>query len=73
MGQKLHFWVGNKTGYVFGTSETCPIRKPLDRLKYMGFTEDAGWPKKMNTGRLLHKPDGKTVRRQKKLRKQINN
>jgi len=34
----------------------CPVTKPKERLKYIGFTEDTGWPKKMNTGRLLHKP-----------------
>lgn len=51
-----HFWVGNKTGYIFSTSKVCPIQRPKERLKYLGFTQDFGWPKKMNTGRILYRP-----------------
>ena len=56
MGIKMYYWLGCKTGYVMSSVNVCPVTKPKERLKYIGFTEDTGWPKKMNTGRLLHKP-----------------
>lgn len=74
MSTIFHYWVGNITGYVFSTENKCPILKPTERMKYLGYTESMGWPKKMNTGRLLKKPHGskgekRQIRRQRKLRK----
>jgi len=66
-----HYWVGNITGYVFSTGDTCPLTKPPDRLKYMGTTTDVMWPKKMSTGRLLFKPMNKSFRKQNR-RKKLN-
>jgi hypothetical protein len=56
METKFYFWVGNKSGYLW----TCdfnskPKPKKGERLKYLGWTTDFGWPKKLNTGRILHK------------------
>lgn len=66
-----HFWVGNKTGYVtstalVGTKPNCPITKSKDRLKYLGFSATVGWPKVLNTGRLLRKPSDKAYAKQQK-------
>jgi len=62
---KYHFWLGNLTGYVFSAKKECPVLNPPDRLKYLGYTYDVGWPKKMNTGRLLQKPDKKKLKLQR--------
>lgn len=51
-----HFWVSWKYGYVFGNSAELPVKNSTGTYRYMGYTFDIGWPKKMNTGRLLHKP-----------------
>lgn len=64
----LYYFVG-KSGYVFSTRKDFLKKGGKDRYKYMGFTTDAGWPKKMNTGRLLHKPNPKI----KKLRSKSKN
>jgi hypothetical protein len=61
-----HIWLGKITGYVFSSNKSEPIKNG-EKLKYMGFTSDIGWPKKMNTGRLIHKPNGKSKKKQKKL------
>ncbi len=61
-----HIWLGEITGYVFSSHKVQPIKKG-EKLKYMGFTCDIGWPKTMNTGRLIHKPSGKSIKKQKKL------
>jgi len=57
METKFYFWVGNKSGYQW----TCdfnskPKPKKGERLKYLGYATELGWPKKLNTGRLLYKP-----------------
>lgn len=66
---KYYFWLGVRTGYVWScTLNYFPPKKLNERLKYMGFTYDIGWPKKMNTGRLIHKPSSKTMNKQRKLR-----
>ena len=70
MATQMHYWVGNRSGYVMSTTKECPLKQPSDRLKYMGHTECMGWPKKMSTGRVLHKPIGRKLRKYKKLRKQ---
>ena len=66
---RYHIWVGNKTGYVFSSSNLAPVRKPKERLKYMGTTTDIGWPKKMSTGRILYKPIEKPRKIHKKYKK----
>lgn len=54
---RLYYWVGNKSGYIMASyREYKPYAKKNERLKYMGWTYDSSWPKKMNTGRLLIKP-----------------
>ena len=64
---EYHYWVGNITGCIFSTSNVCPVKnQKIDRLKYMGYTSDTGWPKKMNTGRILYKSSNKMRRIQKK-------
>ena len=68
-----HYWIGNKTGLILSSSKECPILKPIERIKYLGYTEDVTWPKKMNTGRIIYKPTKKAIRRQKKLRKRLKN
>lgn len=66
-----HYWVGNISGVVFSTSPVCPQKNPLDRLKYIGYSEDMGWPKRMNTGRLFHKGNAKTKKALRRKRKKL--
>jgi len=57
METKFYFWVGNKTGYQWAcVRDYRPKCKNGERMKYLGWTTDIGWPKKLNTGRILHKP-----------------
>lgn len=66
--QKYHFWVGNKSGYVWALHrEYEPGHKLGERMKYLGYTTDTYWPKKLNTGRLLQKPNAKSRKKQKKI------
>jgi len=58
--QQFHYWVGVKSGYVMASNKDFkPPKRNGERMKYMGYTYDIGWPKKMNTGRILHKPKAK--------------
>lgn len=53
--QKMHFWVGNKSGYLWSYFINAkPKPKKGERLKYLGFTFDVGFPKTMNTGRIIY-------------------
>lgn len=65
-----HIWVG-KIGYVWSTTKVCPVKNSmLQSMKYLGFTSDNGFPKRLNTGRLLHKNTNNKVKKaNKKLRK----
>ncbi len=55
MATKLHYWISSD-GFVSSTDPVCPVKKPLVKMKYIGFTSDFGWPKTMNTGRVFYKP-----------------
>lgn len=68
-----HYWIGNKTGLIMSTSSNCPIKKPKEKLKYMGYTTDYSWPKRMNTGRLLYKFNYKSRKKNKKHIKMLSN
>ena len=57
-------------GCVMSTSSKCPVKKPVGKLSYMGFTKDISWPKKLSTGRILHKPDDKSKVRNRRKRKE---
>lgn len=75
---KTYIWVSHKIGYVTGTSEKCPILEDggvIGKLKYMGYTETVGWPKVMNTGRILHNQYGNKHKnkKRKELRRQLKN
>jgi hypothetical protein len=65
---EYHFWVSSRYGYVWALKKDyqTTILK-IARMKYLGFTNDLGWPKKMNTGRILHKPSYKSRKKQIKL------
>lgn len=67
---KYHFWLGNKSGYVWACHKDYKLTPRLgERFKYAGYTYDIGWPKKMSTGRLLHKQSSGTWKKQRKYRK----
>ncbi len=67
-----HIWVG-KIGYVWSTEKKCPVKDDIKMgMKYMGYTSDVGWPKKMNTGRLLYKTTDKVRRKQKAKFKKLS-
>lgn len=52
-----HYWVSKTYGLTSSTTNVCPVKHPYGgKMKYLGFTDDVSWPKKLNTGRLLHKP-----------------
>jgi len=66
---KYYFWVGNKSGYIWSCTLNYKLNpKKKERLKYLGWTHDLGWPKRMNTGRILYKPSALDYKK-KKLRK----
>ena len=67
---KYYIFVG-KFGYTISTDPVCHIRNRKN--KCMGYTHDIGWPKKMNTGRVLFKPKADWYKKTRKLRKQLNN
>jgi hypothetical protein len=49
---KIHIWLNNE-GIISSSDSICPVKKS-SRFKYMGYSHDIGWPKKMNTGRILY-------------------
>lgn len=50
-----HVWVSNRSGLHWALfKDHRPFVKKGDRLKYLGYTSDAGWPKKMSTGRVIY-------------------
>lgn len=67
---KYYFWVGNKSGYIWSSIKDYKL-VPIggERLKYLGFSYEMGWPKKLNTGRVLFKPNPKDRNKKKKNRK----
>ena len=70
---KKHYWVGNISGIVSANTKKCPLLKPPDRLKYVGWTTDIQWPLVMNTGRMLHKEKPGTKKKRRKKRKNLEN
>lgn len=75
-GKDYHFWVGNISGYIISSTPQCPTdivnKKTKERLKYLGFSSDVGFPKKLNTGRMLISPHGtKGEKKQQAKRKRI--
>lgn len=56
---KYYIWVAKKTGVIMSTTPVCPIRSNYDKISYMGYTYDLGYPKKMNTGRIIKAPQRK--------------
>lgn len=61
-----YIWVGKKHGVIISSSSKCPLNYGRKKISYLGFTEDCGYPKKLNTGRILYKPKDR-VKKQKKL------
>lgn len=61
-----HYWL-TKDEFIMSSSKKCPLLKhsKKHRIKYIGFTSDIGWPKKMNTGRIFYQNTSK--KRRKKL------
>ena len=69
---KYHYWLSCRMGFVWALRKDYELYPEKgNRYKYLGFTYDLGWPKKMNTGRLLHKPTDKARKRQRKARKKL--
>ena len=54
-----HIWISQRRGVLIRMSKKKSPSAHGDRLKYMGWTNNAGWPKKLNTGRILHYPKKK--------------
>lgn len=67
----MHYWVNTKVGYVMSSTTTCPVKSEKYKMKYIGFTEDIGWPKRMNTGRVFYKQNVESERKQRKYRKKL--
>jgi len=62
----LYYWVGSKSKLVFSYSKKAPRTVFKERLRYVGWTEDLLWPKKMSTGRMLHHPSSFQKNKNKK-------
>lgn len=60
---EFHYWV-SKRGLTWTASR---LNKPAgdEKIKYLGFTTDDNWPKKLNTGRVIHKHNKKLPNTQK--------
>lgn len=57
---KYYVWVGSKSGLIQHSGYNFkPRSKGGERLKYMGWTYDFGFPKRMNTGRILDRDKSK--------------
>lgn len=54
---------------MINTEKVLPVKEPKLRYSYIGFTTDIGWPKKMNTGRVLYKSSEESEKRKIKLKK----
>lgn len=64
---RQHIWLGNITGLIISYSERfTAIKIKEERYKYMGYTDSVGYPKVMNTGRVLHEITNKKVRCKKR-------
>ena len=64
----IHYWVSKTYGITSSSTNVCPVKHPYGgKIRYLGFTEDVSWPKKLNTGRLLHKCVGEA---KKKIKRQ---
>lgn len=53
---KCHYWISNKHGYAMTSDTQNPGTKGNrkgKKFKYMGYSYDSGWPKKMSTGRTI--------------------
>lgn len=55
-----YIWVC-KDGFIYSGDNRFPLLKKKKgyEYKYLGWTTSIGWPKKMNTGRILHEPKKK--------------
>ena len=69
MANIYHYWVSTREGYVMSTLKKLPVSKPMSRYKYIGFSSDMGWPKKMNTGRLFHQASKESEIKKRKYTK----
>lgn len=70
----MHVYIGSKSGVMVNYKKQSPIRtrgvKLFERVRYLGTTEDMGWPKKLSSGRILHKPDSNIIKKNGKYRKE---
>jgi hypothetical protein len=49
-----HIWISKSQGIISSTSYSKQAEVKSSEWKYMGYTTDTVYPKKMNTGRILY-------------------
>jgi hypothetical protein len=68
--QKAYIWLSSKTGIISTTSEKCPVTN--GSAKCLGYTFEIGYPKRLNTGRIIYKnTNSKKWNKQFKKRKKL--
>lgn len=69
---KYYAWVGNKSGYIWAIIRDYKLYpKQGERFKYLGYTTDIGWPKKLNTGRILYKQSSESFKKYRRKEKKM--
>lgn len=64
----FHYWANSRSGIVLSGSKYNPCKK--GKTTYLGFSSEPGWPKKMNTGRIIYNdPHGSPASKKKKNKK----
>lgn len=68
---RLHFFVNKRNGILFSSSRISPVVKHKKGIvtKYLGWSDDADWPKKLNNGRIInyYPPKKKLPKKENKL------
>jgi hypothetical protein len=52
----MHIYISKKHGVVITSVKDLMVHPSGDKRKYMGYTFDIGYPKLLNTGRILYEP-----------------
>lgn len=66
--EKSYIWVSTKVGLITTTSNTCPVTN--GKAKCLGYSFDIGYPKRLNTGRIIFKNyNNKSWKKQRKNKK----
>ena len=69
MKSVYHYWVSTKFNYVMSSKREIPVTVNRETYKYIGYSSDLGWPKKMHTGRMFHQASKESEIKKRKYSK----